>query len=252
MHIIRNLIAGAAVAGVLSCATPALAEPTQVVVRAISKDAKFIGDSMGGVEVVLTDARSGKVLARGKVAGATGDTKTMIVEPRVRRQPIATPEAARYEAMIDIDKPTLVQAQARGPLGKPAAAITVTSTMWVLPGKPVVGDGWLLEFPGLVVEPVWSRPTPGELKIDAKVTLMCGCPIDPGGHWDAARYEVRATLSHGSVVVAQAPLAFASQPSTFTATIPAPGAGDYQLLVTAYDAGSGNTGVAETAVSLKP
>jgi hypothetical protein len=252
LHTIRNLIAASIVASGLSCASPALAEPTQVVVRAISKDAKFIGDSMGGVEVTLTDARSGKVLARGKVAGATGDTKKIVVEPRVRRQPISTPEAARFEAMIDIDKPTLVKAQARGPLGKPAAAITVSSTMWVLPGKPVAGDGWLLEFPGLVVEPVWSRPAPGELKIDAKVTLMCGCPIEPGGHWDAARYEVRATLSRGSTVIAQVPLAFAGQPSSFTATLPAPGAGAYQLLVTAQDAGSGNTGVSESAVSLKP
>lgn len=92
MHNIRNLISACIVAGGLSCVSPALAEPTQVVVRAVSKDAKFIGDSMGGVDVTLTDAKSGKVLARGKVAGATGDTKKIVVEPRVRRQPISTPK----------------------------------------------------------------------------------------------------------------------------------------------------------------
>ena len=44
----------------LLVAVPAWAEPTPVKVHAISQDAKFIGDSMGGVEVVLRDAKTGK------------------------------------------------------------------------------------------------------------------------------------------------------------------------------------------------
>lgn len=53
---------------------PALAEPTHVMVRAQAQDAKFIGDHMGGVQVTLTEARPGKVLAKGPIRGGTGDT----------------------------------------------------------------------------------------------------------------------------------------------------------------------------------
>jgi len=43
---------------------PALAQPTHVMVRALALDAKFIGDHTGGADITLTDARTGKVLAR--------------------------------------------------------------------------------------------------------------------------------------------------------------------------------------------
>ena len=36
-------------------AGPALAEPTAITIRAISHDGKFIGDSMGGAEIILRD-----------------------------------------------------------------------------------------------------------------------------------------------------------------------------------------------------
>lgn len=227
----------------------AQAEPTQIVVRAISKDAKFIGDSMGGARVTLTDARSGRELASGLISGGTGDTGRIIVAPRVRGAALSTPEAAAFRATLDLDHPTLVKAQAVGPLGKPGAQITVTSMMWLLPGQPVAGDGWLLEFPGLVVEPTWTSQGNG-LRIDAKVTLMCGCPIEPGGHWDAAKYDVRATLLDGDKTVAATKLSYAGKPSTFAGDLPKPKAGAYRLLVTATNADTGNTGVVEQSLSL--
>lgn len=50
---------------VVVAAAPASAQPTHIVVRAIAKDAKFIGDSMGGVRITLSDAHSGRRLAQG-------------------------------------------------------------------------------------------------------------------------------------------------------------------------------------------
>ncbi|MDR3507463.1 MAG: hypothetical protein P4L64_06155 [Caulobacteraceae bacterium] len=233
-------------------AQSAAAEPTHVVVRALAKDAKFIGDSMGGVDITLTDAASGGALAHGITAGATGDTKRIVVEPRVRGQALSTPEAARFDALVDIDRPTLVRAEARGPLGKPGAQITVTSTMWLLPGKAVEGDGWVLEFPGLVVEPVWTSAAPDSLRIGAKVTLMCGCPIEPGGHWDAAQYEVKAALFQGERAMGQATLTPDGSPSHFAGALGAPKLGVYRLLVTAHNAATGNTGVAEIPLAYPP
>ena len=237
----------------LMAASPAAAEPTHVVVRAIAKDAKFIGDAMGGVEITLTDAHTGKRLAQGLTQGGTGDTRRLIVEPRVRGQALATPEAARFEATLDITKPTLVKAQARGPLGKPGAVVNVTSEMWLLPGKGIEGDGWMLELPGLVVEPS-SATGPGPkdpLRINAKVTLMCGCPIEPGGHWDADQYEVRAVLlGPGDHEVGETKLAYAGTPSQFGGTLPAPGGGKYRLVVTAHNSSTGNPGVGEDAFTV--
>ncbi len=236
-------------AALLALAGPAAAEPTHVVVRALAKDAKFIGDAMGGVEIILTDARTGKRLGQGLTRGGTGDTKRLIVEPRVRGQPLATPEAARFEATLDITRPTLVKAEARGPLGKPGATITVASEMWLLPGKGVEGDGWVLELPGLVVEPaagLGARPH-DPLTVTAKVTLMCGCPIEPGGHWDANQYDVHATLlGPGDRPLGEATLAYAGAPSTFSGELPPPDKGDYRVVVTARNAATGNTGVGET------
>jgi hypothetical protein len=232
----------------LTLALPAAAEPTRVVVRAMAKDAKFIGDGMGGVRITLTNARNGQKLAQGIITGGTGDTKRLSVEPRVRGQALSTPDAARFEAILDIDQPTLVRAEARGPLGKPGAAITVSSMMWLLPGQAVDGDGWLLEFPGLVVEPAWETSPSGLLQVSAKVTMMCGCPIDPGGHWDAAQYEIKAALLDGSGLVAETPLSPDGKPSHFSGALAAQKAGRYRLLFTAHNAATGNTGVAELPI----
>ena len=75
-------------------AGPALAEPTAITIRAISHDGKFIGDSMGGVRVRLTEAASGRELAAGTTSGTTGDTRKLVVEPRQRQTPIHTPDAS--------------------------------------------------------------------------------------------------------------------------------------------------------------
>lgn len=225
------------------------AEPTEVVVRALSKDAKFIGDSMGGVQVTLTDAATGHELAKGLITGTTGDTQRIMVAPRQRGMSLSTPGAAAFSTTLDLDRPTQVKVEAVGPLGKPHAQITVTSMKWLLPGQPLTGDGWLLEFPGLVVEPAWVSES-GGLKIDAKVTLMCGCPIEPGGLWDAAKYNVQASLLDGGAIVSTTTLAYAGKPSTFAGRLPAPKAGAYRLRVIATNAETGNTGVVEQPVSV--
>jgi hypothetical protein len=235
----------------LASATTAGAEPTAVTVRAIARDAKFIGDAMGGVAITLTDARSGRRLASGLTTGGTGDTGRLIVNPRVRGQPLATPGAAAFTTTLDIDRPTLVRAEATGPMGKPDAKITVSATQWLLPGKPLAGDGWILEFPGLVVEPSWAARPGAPAAVTAKVTLMCGCPIEPGGHWNAADYQVAATLERGGRSVASFPLAYAGAPSTFTAAAPILTRGRYRLTVTAHDAATGNTGVTERQVQVE-
>jgi hypothetical protein len=41
----------------------AAAEPTDVTVRVLAKDSKFVGTSMGGMRIILRDAQTGEILA---------------------------------------------------------------------------------------------------------------------------------------------------------------------------------------------
>ena len=63
----------------------AQAEPTEIVVRVLGNDSKFIGTSMGGMRVTLRDAQTGEILATGLTQGATGDTRRIMHEDGGRR-----------------------------------------------------------------------------------------------------------------------------------------------------------------------
>ncbi len=232
-------------------AAPVLAEPTHVIVRAQAQDAKFIGDSMGGVQITLRDARTGAVLAKGLTKGGTGDTSRIMKTPRTRGVGLADPSAAGFEAVIDLTQPTLVRVDAVGPAGRPGAAIKVSSSQWVLPGRDIVGDGWVLDFPGLVIEPTTSVTSGGALRISAKVSLMCGCPIEPSGIWNADTYKVEAHLLKGGRDVATTLLTYSGQPSQFSGALTDVPAGRYRLRLIAADATTSNAGVIEIPVRLR-
>ena len=81
---------------VLLFAAPAIAEPTPVTVRVISQDAKFVGDSTGGAQVILRDAESGHILAEGITAGGTGNTDQIMQS--TGRSPL--PAIRRYTLVL--------------------------------------------------------------------------------------------------------------------------------------------------------
>ena len=240
----------ATAAAISLLANAAHAEPTRVMVRALAADAKFIGDQMGGVKVTLSDAATSRVIARGLIKGGTGNTTRIMKTPRVRGAPISDVDTAGFEAVLDIKEPTLVRVDAEGPVGKPGASIRVSSTQWVLPGRHVGGDGWILTFPGLVIEPQTAAGDGAGLKVEAKVSLMCGCPIEPGGLWDANGYTVEATLRKGPRTVARTTLNYAGTASQFAGRFSTVPRGRYTLRVVASDARSSNAGVSEMSVRI--
>lgn len=244
-----------ALLSMLLATASALAEPTSVTVHAISQDAKFIGDSMGGVEVVLRDAKTGKQLAKGITAGDTGDTKKIM--DAVGRSPMrTTPEAAHYSTTLDISVPTLVRVELRGPLGRPLTMQSATSERWLVPGVSAeAGSAWILELPGLAIEVDGiSTLTQGHVtNLTTKVALMCGCPITAGGLWDAAEYEVVAELRHKGQPSARMPLSFSAAPGQFSGTFTPSFSGKGELWITARNKRTGNTGVAKLPIrSSKP
>lgn len=234
---------------VLLFAAPAIAEPTPVTVRVISQDAKFVGDSTGGAQVILRDAESGHILAEGITAGGTGNTDRIMQS--TGRSPLrATDDAAAFHATLDLVRPTLVELEVKGALGRPGSAVKVTAQRWMMPGVPMTtGDGWSIELPGLAVTPTASIEPEG-LQITAKVEPMCGCPLTPGGLWNAADYEVEASLWQDGHQVRKAGLAFATAPGGFAGTLPLPTNGRYTLVLFARNTVSGSSGLGRIEVQV--
>ena len=165
----------------------------------------------------------------------------------------STDDAAKFVATIDLDEPRLIEVEAYGPLAQPQAAHRVSSTQWVVPGRNVSGgDGWVLELPGYVVDvlapPAHVKLPPETTKVElrANVALMCGCPITPGGLWDADKLEVKALVKRNGEALPPVDLKFAGETSQFAGSVPVFGAGLYDVTVYAYNPANGNTGIDRT------
>jgi hypothetical protein len=224
----------------LLAATPALAVPTPVTVRVLSQGAKFIGTGMGGVDVELADAATGKTLATGRIEGGTGDT-AKIMPGAPRGTPMADEKSAKFDAMLDISEPRAVRVTVKGPLKPAGNAVTAVTTRWLLPGQPVVGDGWVVELQGLALT---ARREGGQVVAD--VSMLCGCPIAPGTLWDEKRFELKAWVGMGAGGTA-VPLKWAGQTGRFAADVPT-GA----TWVTAVDTLSGATSAAKISAAATP
>ena len=248
----RALTIAFSLAGLLA-PTVASAEQTEIIVRVLAKDSKFVGTSMGGMRIILRDAHTSEILATGLTQGGTGNTKLIMHEDKGRRAQLADDSAAKFIATLDLHEPRLIEAEAYGPLGQPQAAVRVVSTQWVVPGRGISGgDGWVLDLPGLVVDvlapPAHIRLPEETTEVDlrANVIMMCGCPIEPRGLWDADKLEVKAIMNRNGKRIGQWDLAYAGETSQFATKVPVDAPGDYEIVVYAYDPSNGNTGVDRT------
>jgi hypothetical protein len=241
------------IAGLAILPGPAVAaEPTEVTVRVLAKDSKFIGTSMGGMRITLRDAHTGELLSTGVTQGGTGNTKLMMHEDRGRRAQLSDEGAAKFTTTLDLDEPRLIQFEAYGPLAQAQSAQRVSATQWVVPGRHLTGgDGFVLEIPGFVVDvldpPAHSRVSAeGEIDLRANVVLMCGCPIEPGGLWDANKYQVRAIVKRDGERIGDFDLTYAGKTSQFAGKVPVDAPGFYEVIVYAHDPHNGNTGLDRT------
>lgn len=152
---------------------------TRISVRVKTKDAKFLGSSMGGALVTLRDARTRELLASGRTSGATGDTDRILSRPRTGWDVLSDETSACFRTELDLEEPRLLEVAAYGPLAQSQSALQCSSQQWVVPGKHIDrGDAWLLELPGIAVDiyypPAHSRvPAGGDpLELRANVIMM--------------------------------------------------------------------------------
>ena len=233
----------------------ALAVDTRIDVRVLSKGAKFIGTGVAGAEITIRDAETNELLARGKTAGDSGNDRRIMVEAWPRHAPLFTETSAVFRATLELEEPRQVVVTARGPLSQPQSTAVATVTHWIVPGKHVTGgDGLTLELPGFSVDilhpPARQRVTAGQKRIElrANVMMMCGCPIEPGGLWDANAFEVAAIIRQRDRRVAEIALSYAGEIGQFAGSFPIPGPGPYDITVYAFDPRNGNTGVDRTTI----
>ena len=236
----------------------AAAAPTPVSVSVLSSDAKFVGSSMGAMQVNVSDVLTGELLASGKTLGSTGDTGLIMADQRGRDEVIRTEGSGRYDFELDLDRPTEVRIEVFGPLAQLQSAATVSETRVLLPGKDYAeGNGIILSLPGMVVDVLKPRahlktPQGTELKIEANVAKMCGCPVGETTPWPVDRYEVEVLIyAAGGDLVQTLPLEYAGVNSLFHANLPDLPAGAYEFVVTAFDPKTKDSGVDSTTVILQ-
>lgn len=223
--------------------------PTELVVRVLSHDAKIIGSGVGGVRVTIRDAETGEILSQGIQEGGTGDTDLIMRTPWERGTPdLDTEGAAQFRASLVLDRPTRVSVEAEGPLNSPPEGRHRASrTLLLIPGEDIVGDGFVLQLNGFTVEilePAAEAQWTGLVR--ARLTMLCGCPTEPGGLWDADRIRIWAEYRTESGETRRVDLQFTGETSEYSGRFGgmADGAPPGTLSVFASDTGRANTGMA--------
>src|SRR5690606_42058878 len=80
---------------ILFCGTASAQIETPLTVRVLARDAKWVGTSMGGVEISIRDQSNGELLAEGLTEGGTGNTDLLGHYDRSRYGKLST---AGYDA----------------------------------------------------------------------------------------------------------------------------------------------------------
>jgi hypothetical protein len=231
---------------------------TKVMIRAIARDAKVIGTHVGGARITVKDAATGEILAQGIQQGGTGDTDVIMKKPHTRGMTVfSAGDASGYLAVLHLDKPTVVEISAEGPLGNAQATQRSSKTLLLVPGEDVLGEGILLEIHGFIVTALAplqdAKVKAGSpFEVRATVTMACGCPTEPDGLWDANKIHVVARLLREGKVESEIPMTYAGAQNTFHVDVPVTAPGPLELQVLALDPGSANFGMMREAVAIVP
>ena len=257
----RSLSSAIALA-ILVIASPLFAQTggkeTKVMIRSIARDAKVIGTHVGGARITVRDVATGEILAQGMQQGGTGDTDVIMKKPHTRGMTVfSAGDTSGYLAVLHLEKPTVVEVSAEGPLGNAQATQRSSKTLLLVPGEDVLGEGILLEIHGFIITPLAPLPDAkvkagSPFEVRATVTMACGCPTEPDGLWDANKIRVVARLLRDGKVESEIPMTYAGVQNTFHVDVPVTAAGPMELQVLALDPGSANFGMNREAVAIVP
>ncbi|BAP31397.1 uncharacterized protein CHSO_2360 [Chryseobacterium sp. StRB126] len=227
------------------------ATETKVMVRAKAKDAKFIGSSLGGAHIIVRNKLNQKILAEGNTTGNTGNTDLIMKTPKVRGNSITDDQTGGFVATVDIEEPTLVTIEVISPLNSRQAQAVVSTELWLIPGKNILGEGIILEIPGYIIDILKPRThqyialntiKDKPFLFQANIVMMCGCVIEKGGVWNSDEIEVKGILKKDGKFVKNIDMSWVST-NLFEGTHLINTPGNYELILYAYHEKTGNTGV---------
>jgi len=181
--------------------------PTTVVVRVVGNHGMPLGDTVGGAAVTIKDAETGAILASGTQTGAAGDLRAIMQTPRLpTEQVFSIKDSASFTAELALSKPTVVEVIGEGPLKYPAAKRRASKTVLLYPGKPITGDGIILQLYGLLVQiesPTADRPLGVGDGVTVRVTvrMMCDCIVEPYGNWDSRKMSLHGEARSDNQVI---------------------------------------------------
>ncbi|MDQ1803037.1 hypothetical protein ACNFU2_01085 [Chryseobacterium sp. PTM-20240506] len=227
------------------------AKETRITIRAKAKDAKFIGSSLGGAYVIVRNKINNTILAEGKTSGSTGNTDLIMKAPKHRDSSIVDDATGKFLATVNIDEPTFVSIEVFSPFNHKQAQAKVSTEIWLIPGKDILGDGIILEIPGFIIDILKPRThqyiglssiSGKPFQIQANIVMMCGCVIDKGGVWDSDKFETKALVNKDGKRVSEINLSLVST-NLFEGNTSISVPGNYEIIVYAFDPKTGNTGV---------
>ncbi len=228
-------------------------QPTTVVVRVVAHGAMVLGREVGGARITIIDVETGSILATGLQQGEAGDQNQIMRTPRLMEEPIySSRPSATFTTTLQLQKPTVVEIAAEGPLAYPASLQRASKTLLLVPGEDLTNDGIVLHLYGYLVH--IERPTPHErligkndIKLRASVRTLSGSLVRPHGDWDSRKIRIYGEVLIGDQVIERLQMFYDERSGTFEAPFFVPSSGDVPdsitLRVIATDLATGNSGM---------
>lgn len=228
-------------------------QPTTVLVRVVAHGAMVLGREVGGARVTITDVASGHILATGLQQGESGDQNQIMRTPHMMEEPIySSRPSAAFTTTLELQKPTLVEISAEGPLAYPAALQRTSKTLLLIPGQDLTNDGIVLHLSGYLVQ--IERPKPREaliakddVKLRASIRTLSGSLVRPHGDWDSRKIRIYGEVLIGDRIIERLQMFYDEGSRTFEAPFFVPPWKDVpdgiKLRVIATDLSTGNSGM---------
>ena len=228
-------------------------QPTMVLVRVVAQGAMVLGREVGGARVTITDVASGHILATGLQQGEAGDQNQIMRTPHLMEEPIySSRPSAAFTTTLELQKPTLVEISAEGPLAYAASLQRTSTTLLLIPGQDLTHDGIVLHLSGDLVQ--IERPKPrdaliakDDVKLRASVRTLSGSLVRPHGDWDSRKIRIYGEVLIGDRIIERLQLFYDEGSRTFEAPFFVPPSKEVPdgitLRVIATDLSTGNSGM---------
>jgi hypothetical protein len=215
-----------------------------------------LGREVGGARITITDVATGRILVTGTQQGDTGDQNQIMRTPHMMEEPIySSRPSAAFTTTLQLQKPTLVEISAEGPLAYPHARQKTSKTLFLIPGQDLTQDGIVLHLYGYLVQIEHPKPQEAliaraDVKLRASVRTLSGSLVRPHGDWDSRKIHIYGEVLIGDRAIERLQMFYDEGSRTFEAPFFVPPSNDelrnITLRVVATDPASGNSGVSHS------